>query len=101
MPSETVISKLRKNKIITKDNEDFLLGCKIVRNSLHNNGYHKTTSTTVRMLGKEFDVNEKSPIDFMDLQFTIECANEMIKIFKEITLETDWKNIQDITTLDR
>lgn|GEM_PF-7125174 len=49
------------------------------------------------MLDQEFSVNENMPFDFMELQSIIKWANEMINIFEEIALKTDWKNIKDRT----
>lgn len=98
VPFDSIIRKFRKEEIISETQESFLLGCKIIRNSLHNNGYHQSQSIPkVEMLGEEFSINEKTPLDFMALERIIKWVNEIIDIFIEIALKTDWKNIKDRT----
>jgi hypothetical protein len=98
VPFDSIIRKFRKEKIISETQESFLLGCKIIRNSLHNNGYHQSKSIPkLEMLGEAFSISEKMPLNFMALERIIKWANEIIIIFIEIALKTDWRNITDRT----
>ncbi|MBN2087265.1 hypothetical protein JW758_02875 [Candidatus Peregrinibacteria bacterium] len=98
VPIDRIISGLRKKGIISEDQESFLIGCKVIRNSMHNNGYHKfPTPKKLLMFDEEFVINENEPLDFMSLERILKWGIEIIKIFKEIAFKTDWKNIKDNT----
>lgn len=100
VPFDSIIRKLRKKDIITDTQESFLLSCKIVRNSKHNNGFHRSSKqATLSMLGEEFTIDAQTPPTFITLGRMIAWAQEIINLFCLIVAKTDWKNIRDISTI--
>lgn len=100
VPFESVICKLRKKETLSEGQESFLMGCKVIRNSLHNNGFHQSPSqATLLMLEEEFTIEAKMPPNFVTLERTVKWVEEIVNLFVLLANKTDWKNIQDNSTV--
>lgn len=100
VPFESVICKLRKKGALSEAQESFLLGCKVIRNSLHNNGFYQSHSQAMLlMLEEEFTIEAKMPPNFVTVERTVKWVAEIINLFVLLANKTDWQNIEDNSTV--
>lgn len=58
---------------------------RLVRNTIHNNGMHTDSTTTVNFNGKSYTLREMDQIDFFTYEFNLELLGSLIDAMVEIT----------------